>query len=220
MNTCLPNNYLDRVRGLKSAILSVDNPHHEKKEDALLKWVGILEAYHGLTDVGTRAVVNMGCGTDSLSLYFKRYFDHVYAVDNYPLADKYPDSGIEFSNCDFLEWRGVPDGSVDVCIDSCAATHFHHTAPGVVCRNCGVEAVMKRVAALLRPGGYFLITSDCVTSVTESLEFVPPAHWIAAGRAAGLELVGEWADPVDPYNFDYGVLNLKILRLVLRKPNA
>ena len=222
MNTLLSANILNTKKELKQKIENIPNLYHEKKVDAMIKWVGILEAFETIEN-NYDTIVNIGCGMDSLPLYLKPFCNQCYALDMGLINQEYSKNGIIVRQTNFFDWNELPAESVDIFIDSCAVTHFDiKSANGF--KNVGIKNTFEKVSYMLKKGGYFIITSDCVSENTDSIEFVQPQYWIDIAKSMNLVLTSDFVHPSlasndanTPFSFLYGKYNLKILRLMFQK---
>ena len=123
MNTLLSENILNTKKELKQKIENIPNLYHEKKIDAMIKWVGILEAFETIENKYD-VIVNIGCGLDSLPLYLKPFCEQCYALDMGLINPEYSKNNILVRHTNFFDWNELPAESVDIFIDSCAVTHF------------------------------------------------------------------------------------------------
>lgn len=222
MNTLLSIDILHTKKELKQKIENIPNHHHEKKIDAMIKWVGILEAFESIENKYD-TIVNIGCGLDSLPLYFKSYCNNCYAIDLGLINPDYSKNDIRVRQMNFFDWNELPAESVDVFIDSCAVTHFDIKSENEF-KNIGIKKTFEKVSELLKKGGYFIITSDCVSEETDSIEFVQPQYWIDIAKNVNLILTSDFTQPSPvannvniPFSFVYNRYNLKVLRLVFQK---
>lgn len=223
MNTLLSTTLLETKKELKQKIENIPNLYHEKKIDAMIKWVGVLEAFETI-EKHYDIIVNIGCGLDSLPLYLKPFCNQCYALDLGLINPEYAKNDVKVRQMNFFDWNELPAESVDIFIDSCAVTHFDmRTVDGF--KNIGIQKTMEKVSYLLKKGGYFIITSDCVNEETDSIEFVSPQYWIDIAKSMGLVLTSDYVEPSSkpdhslhvPFHFVYGKYDLKILRLMFQK---
>ena len=222
MNTLLSENILNAKKELKQKIENIPNPYHEKKIDAMIKWVGILEAFETIENKYD-VIVNIGCGLDSLPLYLKPFCEQCYALDMGLINPEYSKNNILVRHTNFFDWNELPAESVDIFIDSCAVTHFDIKSENGF-KNIGIKNTFEKISHLLKKGGYFIITSDCVSENTDSIEFVQPQYWIDIAKSMNLILTSEFVHPPlnsnhenTPFSFVYNRYNLKILRLMFQK---
>jgi hypothetical protein len=222
MNTLLSENILNAKKELKQKIENIPNPYHEKKIDAMIKWVGILEAFETIENKYD-VIVNIGCGLDSLPLYLKPFCEQCYALDMGLINPEYSKNNILVRHTNFFDWNELPAESVDIFIDSCAVTHFDIKSENGF-KNIGIKNTFEKISHLLKKGGYFIITSDCVSENTDSIEFVQPQYWIDIAKSMNLVLTSEFVHPPlnlnhenTPFSFVYNRYNLKILRLMFQK---
>jgi hypothetical protein len=221
MNTFLSYNLLSKRNDLKIEIESIPNIYHSKKTDALIKWVGILEAFESIKN-NYDTIVNIGCGIDSLPIYFSKFSDNCYAIDLGEINPENKNHNIKSRNINFFDWNELTDNSVDIFIDSCAVTHFNVESNSEY-KNIGITKTFEKVSSLLKDGGYFIITTDCVAEDTDSTEFVTPNYWIDSAKKYNMFLKTDFINPDDenynniPFGFVYNNYNLKVIRLIFQK---
>jgi SAM-dependent methyltransferase len=208
MNGLLSREFLATHETDRQSIIAIHNPFHEKKEDAQMKWVGIIDAYKQLGLNGP-VLLDLGCGVSSLPLYFKQLVPTVYAIDMVSPANKhlFDAAGVQFLH-ESADAMSFPENSIDVVTDSCA----------VGC-SMDLEKVLPCVFKCLKPGGYFISVGDsCLTE--HRVPFASPTFWRTAALRAGFEIVGgDDERPLDScFSFQYNQYKLFISRLVLRKP--
>lgn len=175
-------------------------PHEDLwwKSDALIKWVGVLERFQELYPENGVKVVDLGCARGCVPHIIDSWGNEVTGVDcpetGGRLDHDCEDSNVTMVNSNVWDWfPTVEDESIDVFTDLCSITHF--------CGGTGIcpdgetvlNNVFKEVNRCLKPGGHFIISSDCQVD-REDGEFVSPQTFIDAANAQGLSLVGEWID--------------------------
>ena len=104
----------------------------------------------------------------------------------YEIVRKLPDgSRVEFLN-------DIEDKSVDVFTDSCSVTHFNFGGG----QNPGWKSVLSGVYQKLKPGGYFLIVSDCHSKSERKRdgEFLLGEEIAATAKECGFTLTPEFND--------------------------
>lgn len=210
MNNLLPKNTLELYSDLQNEVLAVYNPFHEKREDARMKWVGVISAYKSL-DIQANTLLDLGSGPSSLPLYFKQTVPTVIANDiNFPACsvELLQQNGVQVLQSNTEDVTDIAPGSIDVITDSCA----------VGC-SMNLDKVLELSYSWLRPGGYFITTGDsCITN--DSLPFPSPDYWCNAAQKVGFQLVGS-REPVDhdaAYQYRYNDLTLHLSRLIFQKP--
>lgn len=208
MNYLITKDYLNQYEAEMHEILAIENPFHEKRIDARMKWVGVMVAYKEL-QLNADSLLDLGCGPSSLPLYFKKTVPNVTAIDcNVPgTVGLFQENGVQFVHSTVEEATFAPD-SVDVIVDSCA----------VGC-SMNVDKVLSNVHSWLKPGGYLISNGDSCLEQNQ-IPFPSPSYWIEAANRNGLELVGEikQQDLDEAYSFQYGPYKLFISRLIFRKP--
>lgn len=182
--------------------------------DALWKWSAILFSLNALgLDTG-HSVVDIGGGRSPLTKIISNVC-FITNVDKYPGGNWFPlneagdyiqatspvefkSENISYIDKDFLEWAAtVPDNSFDYMYDSCSVIHFEHTF--LKAKNDGCYKVGQEVKRLLKPGGYFVATSDLMhpmyknmVSVDQNVgEFLYLENMISVYLLSGLVQFGE-----------------------------
>ena len=84
------------------------------------------------------------------------------------------------------------DNEVDIFIDGCAVTHFNSN-PDAEVPNQGWRSIFKEVHRVMKPTGYFIVTSDVRLEGTDHTgEFISPEQIIQMADACGLALTSEF----------------------------
>ncbi len=210
MNHLLSESLLTTKKDLLDSILAIENPHHEKKLDAQLKWLGVADAYETL-GLNVDTLVDVGCGPSSLPLHFKKTVPNVYGIDYHleqNAADFLMSKGMNFIRADVLETECFEPASIDCIVDACA----------IGC-SMNLEKALIKIEKWLKPGGYLISVGDSDLTQT-SHPFASPQTWVDTAKSLGLELVGDFpsSNPDDAYFYGYNKYKLYISRLVFRKP--
>jgi SAM-dependent methyltransferase len=210
MNELLSLEILETKKPLLNSIQEIENPFHEKKLDAQMKWLGIADAYETL-GLQANILVDIGCGPSSLPLHFKKIVPTVYGVDFYlekTPADFLANNGVLFIREDVEHSEYFEPNSVDCIVDACA----------IGC-SMKLDLALAKAYKWLKPGGYFISVGD--SDVNESnCPFSSPQKWVETAKEIGFELVGDTYDTTveNKYYYAYGRYTLYISRLVFRKP--
>lgn len=204
-------------------IRTIRNHEHEQKEDAIWKWLAIMTAMDAL-DIRPTSILDIGADTSHLAalLANRAHVEHVTAIDIGRLSRHVCEHPKITAIVDDFYTHAFAPHAFDFIYDSCAIIHFnpqHTEAP-----NDGVLRAGRRICELLKPGGYFVCTSDilhdCHATDTRG-EFLAIANLIQCFEMAGLELVDRAPLPnieagKMPLWIKYGVYNLGIVRLVFQ----
>lgn len=209
MNCALADNFLDNHKEELDQIMSIHNPVHERKKDALIKWTSIMDAYK-LLDLSANTLVDIGCGCSSLVVHFKKTVPNVIGIDVDKVNGWYPileQNNIQFIHKGVRDVDEIAENSVDVIIDSCS----------IGC-SMNMDHALEKIGIWLKPGGYFITSGD--TDVNELQQPFPNADvWIEKAKANNLELLGELDRNIEnAFMLHYGRYKLNIFRLVFRKP--
>jgi SAM-dependent methyltransferase len=150
--------------------------------DALWKWSSILYSIDELKIPYWSTCVDIGGGKSPLTrILSNRYV--VTNVDKYPGGNWFPlnDGGnyikstginyvekhITYADQDFFDWaKGIESNSVDFMYDSCSVIHFD--VQSTMSKNDGCFKVVQEVNRILKPGGYFIVTSDILHPIHKS----------------------------------------------------
>jgi len=125
--------------------------------DCYTKWASILMMFDQIkTD--KMKVVDLGTGEGPLPHIISDQGHDVTGVDNMRVDHPFGSSLVVMILKDAIEFfRDIEDESVDVFTDSCSVTHFDFGRG----QNPGWKSVFSGVYQKLKPGGYFLIATDC-----------------------------------------------------------
>jgi SAM-dependent methyltransferase len=209
MNCLLEASILDRNASLLQAVLSQYNPYHEKKHDAQIKWIGVLEAFTNL-GIKPTTVIDVGSSMSSQVLYLKTIVPTVYSIDC-GLTEQYSrhltNAGIDVTVCKVEECTKFQPNSIDCIVDSCA----------VGC-SMDLERVLEKISIWLKPGGYFISAGDSDLN-QHTIPFASPDLWIKTAKKYGLELLTDFnhESKANAYNYPYDNYTLYIARFVFQK---
>jgi len=157
------------------------------KLDAYYKWSACLLMFEEVRWVDkSMKVVDLGAGEGPICHIIADMGYDVVGVDikpwNYPyqsLVRMVIKDGVEF-----LE--EYEDESVDIFIDGCAVTHFD-TRHNASTPNLGWKSVLENVARVMKPNGYFIVTSDILLDGDEYKgEFISPEQILQLAEESGL----------------------------------
>jgi len=164
-------------------------PHRDLwgRDDAMLKWISILREFKSLGGKNLK-VVDLGAGPASLPHIISSLGHDVTAIDITDIDHLVNQSLVKMVLGDVLhELKTIPPESVDVFIDSCAVTHF---APG---ENTGWKQVADGVNKALKPGGYFIVSSDVHMDIDVG-EFIKPDNIISIMEDNNLKITSPFND--------------------------
>lgn len=194
------------------------NYKHElwHKDDAILKWTSILKTIKALK-VKKSKIVDLGCGDSKIAPVLKDLGNTIIGIDLNERANQINEDGIKIIIGDALEsLKKMKTSSVDVFYDSCSVTHFYpEDTEGIP--NIGWYNISKEVSRILKPGGIFIISSDCRLN-EDSGEFISPKQIIDIIQKNDLLLSSSYEEVDDRYSFDYkGEMCIVSLSFINRK---
>jgi hypothetical protein len=142
-------------------------------------------------------------------MYMRKTASKAYAIDVRDFRGFYEGTGVTFIAGDFLTEPSFQENSIDVITDACA----------IGC-SMDIPVALRRIQALLKPGGHFITVGDVALHNTVG-NFISPSAWIDLATQAGLRLVGDYVEDTTDIFVKmvlppYGDLN--IVRLVFQKP--
>lgn len=189
--------------------------------DALMKWGGILEIASKIS-VGATRIMDAGCGPSNLSLALMQA---IPTITEAICIDRESISQLLTSNRSCRCYQGdffqmcanhVADNSVDLIVDGCAVTHFD--VKNSLAPNDGCYRFAKEASRILKPGGFYVTSSDFSLSGNTTGEFVCVDSMIESYEKGGLKLYSDYRDFEinDPFIAN-DQLNLGIVRLVFTK---
>ena len=187
-----------------------------KNHDAVIKWVGSEIIFDKIKKEGMR-VVDLGAGDGPVShMIADKGFD-VVGVDVKSWSFPYQSLAVMVTK-DAIEFvREYEDNSVDVFMDGCAVTHFNDTGGDEETPNKGWRSILEAVYKVLKPGGYFICTSDIkCDDQTVIGEFITPEDIIRMAKESGLVLTSEFNYSRED-RFSHAC-NLGIANFVFTKP--
>jgi SAM-dependent methyltransferase len=177
-----------------------DFPHQDlwRKDDALVKWVGVLDRFKELYPDNGKTVVDLGCARGCVPHIISSWGNDVTGVDTIKTGGRIDhdcvDSKTTMIESNIWDWfPTVEDGSIDVFTDLCSITHFCGSTGICSDGETVLNNVFRETYRCLKPGGHFIISSDCQTD-SEDGEFVSPQIFISAAKAQGLKLMGRWTN--------------------------
>ena len=218
-NRLLTNDDLNRFKS-DISVYKRDFPHHLwDKDDAILKWMSILDEVVNINKLPLK-IVDMGCGSGCVPHILSKLGHDVIGVDSelkYICQCKHYSSAKLIVNDVFDELKNMESESIDVFIDSCAVTHFDITFDeSNDVYNRGWTRIGQQVKRILKPGGRFIFASDCKTENNYG-EFIKPKNIIKTMERCGLTLDGGYDDTYEHQNdvrtFVYYENSLKVVCL-------
>ena len=198
-------------------------PHQNlwTKNDAVVKWISVLERFKELYPNNGVKVVDLGCGRGCVPHIIDSWGNDVTGVDAPECGGRLDHdcvgSNVTMVNSNAFDWfPTVEDESIDVFIDLCAYAHF--CGPTGVCPDGEKQftKIFREINRCLKPGGHVIISSD-VNMGADYGEFMKPTGIISLAKEQGLSLVGRWTnrkkDLFTVPNFSY----LNVCRLTFVK---
>ena len=174
-------------------------PHQDlwTKNDAVVKWISVLERFKELYPNNGVKVVDLGCGRGCVPHIIDSWGNDVTGVDAPECGGRLDHdcvgSNVTMVNSNAFDWfPTVEDGSIDVFIDLCAYAHF--CGPTGVCPDGEKQftKIFREINRCLKPGGHVIISSD-VNMGADYGEFMKPTGIISLAKEPGLSLVGRCA---------------------------
>ena len=175
-------------------------PHQDlwTKNDAVVKWISVLERFKELYPNNGVKVVDLGCGRGCVPHIIDSWGNDVTGVDAPECGGRLDHdcvgSNVTMVNSNAFDWfPTVEDESIDVFIDLCAYAHF--CGPTGVCPDGEKQftKIFREIKRCLKPGGHVIISSD-VNMGADYGEFMKPTGIIALAKEQGLSLVGRWTN--------------------------
>ena len=156
------------------------------KEDCYVKWASCLMMFDDIKRPAIK-VVDLGVGDGPVSHVISHQGYDVVGVDLTRVNHPYQ-SLVVMVLKDAIEFlKEYEDESVDIFLDSCSVTHFNFTSNS----NDGWASVFKSVKRILKPGGYFLVSSDIKFEQDAKGEFISPEVIVKTAEECGLTLTSE-----------------------------
>ena len=199
------NNYLDSNNLRKRYGDRPDSLWY--KEDCYVKWASCLMMFDDVKRPAIK-VVDLGVGDGPIAHAISHQGYDVVGVDLTRVNHPYQ-SLVVMVLKDAIEFiKGYEDETVDVFLDSCSVTHFNFTST----TNDGWASVFKSVKRILKPGGYFLVSSDIKFEKDAVGEFISPEVIVKTAEECGLTLTSEVDynrdDAISRTETGYGVLGV------------
>jgi hypothetical protein len=144
-----------------------------------------------------KTVYDVGSGNSPMALMLASMGANAYAItagphkleEYHPVID-HPNVTL-VKDVDYLEYSKefIKDSSVDLFLDGCSITHFYRTSN--LHPNDGCYLVGKEIVRTMKPGGYFIVTSDVLIDADRRDDgYITTIDMINCYEAAGLILVG------------------------------
>ena len=170
-----------------------DRDHHlYETPDCYTKWASILMMFDKIKKDGMK-IVDLGTGEGPLPHVISDQGYDVTGVDNMRIDHPFKTSLVQMVLRDAIEFlTDIEEESVDVFTDSCSVTHFDFGGGD----NPGWKSVLSGVYQKLKPGGYFLIASDCHYLLERKTngEFLLGEEIAATAKECGFTLTPEFND--------------------------
>ena len=208
----LDNQYPDRYR------MKTDHDQNlYKTPDCYSKWASIMMMFNEIKKDGIK-VVDLGVGEGPVPHIICDQGYDVTGVDNMRIDHPFKTSLVQMILRDAIEFlTDIEEESVDVFTDSCSVTHFDFGGG----QNPGWKNVLSSVYQKLKPGGYFLIASDChaLPERKTNGEFLLGEEIAATAKECGFSLTPEFND--DKMEISHrntgGVSDLAVATFMLKK---
>ena len=184
--------------------------------DAFIKWGVSMEMFDKIKEPGMK-VVDLGAGDGPVAHMVSNMGYDVVGVDVKKYDFKYQSLAVMVTK-DAIEFvRDYEDNSVDVFMDGCAVTHFNDRGGDEETPNKGWRSILEAVYKVLKPGGYFICTSDIECGEKTVIgEFITPEDIIRIAKESGLVLTSEFNYSRDD-RFSHSK-NLGIANFIFTKP--
>ena len=181
------NNYPERYK------MKTDHDQYlYKTPDCYSKWASILMMFDEIKKDGIK-VVDLGVGEGPVPHIICDQGYDVTGVDNMRIDHPFKTSLVQMILRDAIEFlKDIEEESVDVFTDSCSVTHFDFGRG----QNPGWKSVLSGVYQKLKPGGYFLIATDChsLSKRKRDGEFLLGGEIAATAKECGFTLTTEFND--------------------------
>jgi SAM-dependent methyltransferase len=160
--------------------------------DAFIKWGVSMVMFDKIKQPGMK-VVDLGAGDGPVAHMISDQGYDVVGVDIKSYDFEYQSLAVMITK-DAIEFlRDYEDNSVDVFMDGCAVTHFNDSGGDEETPNKGWRSVLEAVYKVLKPGGYFICTSDIECEAQTSIgEFILPEDIVRMAKESGLVLTSEF----------------------------
>lgn len=197
----------------------IEFPHIDLwgKDDAILKWLSVLEEVKSLNRKKLK-VVDLGSGSGCTPHIIASWGYDVTAIDISNINHFCLNSLVKMVLNDVLiEIKDMQDSTVDVFTDVCAVTHFNASHTSDI-PNIGWKEVADQVYRVLKTKGKFIVSTD-VNIDNDFGEFIKPKKIIDIVEGCGLKLKGNYDKESENTDFyiDYNQVKLQVACLVFEK---
>ncbi len=156
------------------------------KEDCYAKWASCLMMFDEVKRPADR-VVDLGVGDGPVAHAISDQGFDVVGVDLTRVDHPYQ-SLVVMVLKDAIEFlTDYEDDSVDIFLDSCSVTHFNFINNS----NPGWANVFRSVQRILKPGGFFIVSSDIRFDKERIGEFILPETIVKTAEDSGLILTSK-----------------------------
>lgn len=158
------------------------------RSDTICKWTSILRMFE-LIEKDNMKIIDLGVGESPVPHIICKRGHEVEGCDIRSVGLPYQ-SLVSIVLKDAFEYlKDYEENSVDVFLDGCAVTHFGDGKSTNEFIHCGWGSVLKSASKILKPGGFFIGSSD--TMLDERVrEFLLPEQIVEIASSYGLELYG------------------------------
>ena len=187
------------------------------KPDCYVKWASILMMFDKIKTTNMK-VVDLGTGEGPLPHIISEQGYDVTGVDNMRINHPFKTSLVQMVLRDAIDFLlDIEDESIDVFTDSCSVTHFDFGGG----QNPGWKSVFSGVYQKLKPGGYFLVATDCHYKPERKRdgEFLLGDEIAATAKECGFMLTTEFnSDSMDiSYRNESKEIDLTVATFMLKK---
>jgi len=210
-----------------------DNGYDKLNFDAQLKWCAIIDllrihvgSVNRLLDVGggysaTTFLMSKCCCVTNVDInYGQNWFCSDKGI--IPGLKDYDMDNIEFKEINFLTQSDqLFDDFYDVVVDGCSLIHFKPEY-GYNTQNIGLSESCKIIYKKLKPGGYFVVSSDLNNGKNPpTSEWLSPQDFINIIKSAGFEIIGPDSVEMPENPFDVKDLGfLTVGAFIFQKPQS
>jgi len=159
-----------------------------KSDDGLFKNFSIYD-FIVKNKITGKNCLEIGSGRSALGFLLCEYFEKVHTVDMVEPNNFRHDKLIHVIDNFFNYSRSLDDNSFDTIVEGCAITHFEYNKE----ENIGIKKCAAQIHRLLKPNGYFIMSSDVTLEDDEEntgqKEFIKASEIIEIFQSNNLNLI-------------------------------